>query len=346
MDFEKEYIPDEQEDFDTDFDTEEITPIKSLRSDPPPQYFTNIDGKYCKDVAGREELDELKALVDDVPWQPLEDGYSNFWFELTNDTLSPWLKFRAKTDDAVIDWGDGSGEVALDTLTPTHTYSKAGKYVVKVKGVTEIGIQYSVPFTKYCRCLSAIELNNEVTTISSSAFFMAVNLKNASVKYITSIGSSAFAYCSALSYIILPNNLATTENSVFQFDFSISGIELPSNLESVAGTIFYYCRLLQTITIPASVTSIGNSAFGYCSSLTEVHCLGTVPPTLGTSSFGNLPTNWIAYVPVGYGDTYRAAWSNYYEHILEEGQTPNRMMLAKFNSTKTEETDEPQDDMR
>lgn len=312
---------------------------------PDTQYFTNIDGKYVKDAEARQQLNDLEDYVEslDQPWQPLQDGYSNFWFELTNDTLSPWLNFAAKNNDAIIDWGDGSGEVALDTLTPTHTYSKAGKYVVKVKGVTGIGVQHSVPFTKYCRCLSAIELNNELTTISSSAFFMAVNLKNASVKYVTSIGSSAFAYCSALSYIILPNNLATMENSVFQFDFSISGIELPSNLESVAGAIFYYCRLLQTITIPASVTSIGNSAFGYCSSLTEVHCLGTVPPTLGTSSFGNLPTNWIAYVPVGYGDTYKAAWSNYYEHILEEGQTPNRAMLAKFNSAKT---DEPQDDMR
>ena len=83
--------------------------------------------------------------VQEQPWEPLEDGYSNFWFELTDDTLSPWLNFSAKNADAVIDWGDGSGEVALDTLTPTHTYSKAGKYVVKVKGVTGVAAQVVPP---------------------------------------------------------------------------------------------------------------------------------------------------------------------------------------------------------
>jgi hypothetical protein len=60
--------------------------------------------------------------------------------------------------------------------------------------------------------------------------------------------------------------------------------------------------------------------------------------------FFGLPNNFIIYVPVGAAETYKAAsgWSSYADHILEEGQTPNRMMLAKFN----EETDEPQDDMR
>jgi hypothetical protein len=61
--------------------------------------------------------------------------------------------------------------------------------------------------------------------------------------------------------------------------------------------------------------------------------------------FTGLPSNYIIYVPVGYAETYKSAsgWSSYADHILEEGQTPNRMMLAKFNSAKT---DEPQDDMR
>ena len=39
-----------------------------------------------------------------------------------------------------------------------------------------------------------------------------------------------------------------------------------------------------------------------------------------------------------YGNIKSAnGWSTYADHILEEGQTPNRMMLAKFNSAKTEE---------
>ena len=55
--------------------------------------------------------------------------------------------------------------------------------------------------------------------------------------------------------------------------------------------------------------------------------------------FFSLPSNYIIYGPVGYAETYKSAsgWSAYSDHILEEGQQPNRAMLAKFNSAKTEE---------
>ena len=41
---------------------------------------------------------------------------------------------------------------------------------------------------------------------------------------------------------------------------------------------------------------------------------------IGTGVFTSLPADWICYVPVGYGDTYKAAsgWSTYASHIQEE----------------------------
>lgn len=282
--------------------------------------------------------------VQEQPWQPLEDGYSNFWFELTNDTLSPWLNFSAKTADAVIDWGDGSGEVALDTLTPTHTYSKAGRYVVKVKGVTGIDVQYVTPFTDYCFCLVAVELNSEVTQLVSSAFYLAIKLRNVSAKYVTNVSTAAFGQCVSLNYVELSNSITSYASSLFQFCFSLTDFKISSVVTIINSGMFYYCRMLKTITIPSAITNIDSNAFSYCSSLTEVHVQSTTPPTLGSNVFTSLPPAYVIYVPVGYGDTYKAAsgWSTYADHILEEGQTPNRMMLAKFN----EETDEPQDDMR
>ena len=97
---------------------------------------------------------------------------------------------------------------------------------------------------------------------------------------------------------------------------------------------------LTAVTIPASVTLIGSSAFQTCLMLKEIHVLSTIPPTLGTSVFSTLSTQdyWLVYVPVGYAETYKAAsgWSNYADHILEEGQQPNRAMLAKFNTNDTD----------
>lgn len=273
--------------------------------------------------------------VQEQPWEPLEDGYSNFWFELTNDTLSPWLNFSAKTDSAVIDWGDGSGEVALDTLTPTHTYSKAGRYIVKVKGVTGIATQITIPVTgTYFKILQYVELNSEVTTLANYAFTYCTNLKRITGNVLR-IGYNAFQYTHIEKFEI--TGFDTINASVFYACTNLTSVVLP-NITSIGNTAFYIVLMLNNITIPATVTSIGNQAFALCVSLSEIHIQATTPPTLGTNVFGSLPSNWICYVPVGTSETYKSAsgWSTYADHILEEGQQPNRAMLAKFNSTNTD----------
>lgn len=286
--------------------------------------------------------------VQEQPWQPLQDGYSNFWFELTNDTLSPWLNFSAKTANATIDWGDGSGEVALDTLTPTHTYSKAGKYVVKVKGVTGIARQITTNGTKgaYCTVLKNIEFNNEVTGFVNYAFWQCVNLKNVYIhnSNITSLPDALFYGCCNLEYCNIPSSAISLGGSCFQ-NCRLSDVTLPNTITTMYNGVFYGCTLLEKIVLSNSLSSIGSNIFYNCYSLKAIHVLTTTPPTLGTNVFINMPLDYVIYVPIGTGDTYKSAsgWSAYADHILEEGQTPNRAMLAKFNSAKT---DEPQDDMR
>lgn len=291
---------------------------------PDTQYFTNIDGKYVKDAEARQQLNDLEDYVEslDQPWQPLQDGYSNFWFELTNDTLSPWLKFGTIDNDAVIDWGDGSGEQALTTVTPTHTYAKAGKYVVKVKGANTIAEQNVNARGKYFSVLKYVELNSDVSSLSLNAF------KN----------------CCGLVEVVMGNSPNSMGSGILQFAANLVRIILSTNFTFISNYAFYYNYSLENITIPSLVATIGTSAFQNCLSLTEIHCLPTSPPTLSTSVFSGLPSDFIIYVPVGTAETYKAAagWSTYADHILEEGQTPNRAMLAKFN----EKTDEPQDDMR
>ena len=309
---------------------------------PDTQYFTNIDGKYVKDAEARQQLNDLEDYVEslDQPWTPLQDGYSNFWFELTDDTLSPWLNFSAKTESAVIDWGDGSGEVALDTLTPTHTYSKAGRYVVKVKGVTGIAQRLNTFDNTYIDTLKAVELNSEVVSLANSAFQREIGLEHADI-YNALYSMNDFTY-SGLRDIKYHTPLSIVAG--FYMCFALKEYDCTGATEIAAGGL-QYCMAMNKIILPSTVQSLGNSALGQCVRLTEVHVQATTPPTIGTNVFVNLPSDWICYVPVGYGETYKAAsgWSTYADHILEEGQTPNRAMLAKFNSAKT---DEPQDDMR
>ena len=285
--------------------------------------------------------------VQEQPWQPLEDGYSNFWFELTDDALSPWLNFSAKNNDAVIDWGDGSGEVALDTLTPTHTYAKAGKYVVKVKGVTGIARQIAENATNYAyfRTLKAVELSNEITGVAAFGFWQCTGLEackfwNDSM----TVGVNAFYGCGSLHTVNLPSNLTTLNGTMFRLCASLNEITLPSGTTYIGASMFRD-TFLKTMVIPAAVESIGAYAFLDCPTLTSIHCLSTTPPTLGSDVFTGLPSGFIIYVPVGYGETYKAAgrWSAYADHILEEGQTPNRAMLSRLAKAVETDTDE---DMR
>lgn len=279
------------------------------------------------------EGEYLSIGTQDVPWQPLEDGYSNFWFELTNDTLSPWLNFSAKNDDAVIDWGDGSGEVALDTLTPTHTYAKAGKYVVKVKGVTGIARQQNPPYVgAYLSVLKYVELNSEIVSCETNTFVFCTKLQNITFGGLSDIPQGFLLNATNVTSISIPNGITVIPQNFARNGYSLASITIPNNLTSIKSDAFYYCISLTSVIIPSTVNEIGSTAFASCNSLDIVHIQATTPPTLGSSTFSNLPSDYIIYVPAGYGETYKAAagWSAYADHILEEGQTPNRAMLSKF----------------
>ena len=294
--------------------------------------------------SGVDGYSPVTVDVQEQPWQPLEDGYSNFWFELTDDTLSPWLNFSAKNNDAVIDWGDGSGEVALDTLTPTHTYAKAGKYVVKVKGVTGIDRQIDASGVDpdYLKVLTNVELNSEVTTLANATFWQCVCLESC-VAHNTNIANNASSFhnCGNLTRVGVTINGAVS-NNLFYNCLSLKTISLNNSVTRIGQNAFRN-TFLSTITLPSSVTTINSYAFFDCSQLSEIHVQATTPPTATTVMFSGIPSDYIVYVPVGTDETYKSAagWSAYADHILEEGQTPNRAMLSRLaKETDTDDTEE------
>jgi hypothetical protein len=217
--------------------------------------------------------------------------------------------------------------------------------VVKVKGVTGIEQQHTIPASSgYCKVLKAVELNSDVDTLRNYAFRYMSALENIDMSNttVTSIPNYCFMPCACLTNIALPNTLTTFSQQCFYYTTCLSEIIIPQSVTTIGTNTFIGSTCLTNVTIPSNVTSIGNSAFNSCVSLSEIHMQPTTPPTAGTGVFNNLPSNFIIYVPVGYGDTYKAAsgWSTYADHILEEGQTPNRMMLAKFGSAGLGEEDE------
>ncbi len=83
------------------------------------------------------------------------------------------------------------------------------------------------------------------------------------------IPSHAFAECTALTAIRLPEGLTEIGWCAFEGCASLTAIHLPEGLATIGDSAFYDCTALTDVAVPHSVTRIGDSAFGHCHSLTH-----------------------------------------------------------------------------
>ena len=123
---------------------------------------------------------------------------------------------------------------------------------------------------------------------------------------LTTIGSSAFAFCTGLTSISIPESVRTIASDAFRGCSNLVSVSLPEGLMSIQGNAFTNCSRLTSITIPESVTSISSQAFGGNTPLAEVTVLNPTPPSTSNDAF---PTRASAtlYVPAGCKAAYEAA---------------------------------------
>ena len=87
---------------------------------------------------------------------------------------------------------------------------------------------------------------------------------------VTSIGESAFRYCSSLTSITISEGVTSIRDKAFKDCSSLTSITLPEGVTSIGFAAFSGCSSLISITIPEGVTSIGDRAFFKCDSLTLI----------------------------------------------------------------------------
>ncbi len=106
----------------------------------------------------------------------------------------------------------------------------------------------------------SVYIPNSVKVIGTSAFFRCTGL----------IGSGAFAECTLLTNISIPNNITVIGDSAFRSCIRLTNITIPDSVTMIGEHAFQGCTGLTSITIPDSVTIIGRAAFIECTGLTDV----------------------------------------------------------------------------
>ncbi|AKB27731.1 Chitin binding protein [Methanosarcina siciliae T4/M] len=211
---------------------------------------------------------------------------------------------------------DNDGTIDSTMQNPSYTYTTAGTYTVNLTvsnpagSGDEVKSDYitvkeqaspasdftytsdgsSITITKYIGSDDIVLIPAEieglpVTTIGTSAFYGCSALTTVTIPdSVTTIGTSAFQVCSALTTVSIPDSITTIGTSAFQDCSALTTVTIGSGVTTIGTSAFQDCSALTTVTIGSGVTTIGTSAFQDCSALTTVTIPDSVT-TIGDSAF-------------------------------------------------------------
>ena len=123
-------------------------------------------------------------------------------------------------------------------------------------------------------------------------------------------GDYAFAGCSALTSISLPDRLSGISSYAFYADAALSDIELGSNLSAI-GSYAFAQTAIEEIDIPDTVSEIGANAFDGCLSLIRVAFPSSMK-VIGSSIFSNCPALSEVEIPEGVTEIGASAFEGCY----------------------------------
>jgi hypothetical protein len=154
--------------------------------------------------------------------------------------------------------------------------------------------------------LQKVYISNNCTSIESECFKDCINLEyisytnveNNATVLLETISASAFENCSALDECRLfdiSNIITNIGNSAFKNCNKLYQVNIQKSLlVSVGTSAFENCSNLVTIIFPDTITTINSNAFSG-SSLVNIYFNGSIPQTLGSTIFNNIPENAACY---------------------------------------------------
>ena len=166
-------------------------------------------------------------------------------------------------------------------------YDNFIRYRINGDGTCSV-IGYEDDFTSYSYFAIPQTVNGmSVTSVEDEAFANCTSLCGIIVPDgITRIGNSAFSGCTQMEWILLPETLTEIGEGAFMSCVSLGAVSIPNGVKTIPKEVFKSCLYLTNIELPESLTSIGENAFEHCINLMAIDIPDTVE-SIGTQAFGN-----------------------------------------------------------
>ncbi len=152
--------------------------------------------------------------------------------------------------------------------------SKLTSVIFNAEKCIEIGL----PIFKNCTSLSCLTIGDKVSIIPKLSFYnftsLVVDRNNG--KYDSRDNCNAIIETSTNELIkgckstLIPNSVTSIGESAFAYCSGLTSVTIPNSVTSIGESAFAYCSGLTSVTIGNSVTSIGEIAFSRCSGLTSM----------------------------------------------------------------------------
>lgn len=238
----------------------------------------------------------------------MEHGYENYGYLKFSNTIN-YIPVSAFKDCA-----------SLQTMyLPSSVYTIHDSAFYACYGLIKMDIPQYVSILgnhafNGCTSLDSILIPEYVKTVGEYAFYRTkwYNNQNEGVLYLDGwcLGYKGVRPSGELK---LDSNTRCIANVAFAYCSDLTRVTIPDNVKRIGTSAFEGCRGLKSITIPKNVESIGDYAF-YGTDINEIYCTAQTPPTIGYYTFArNLGLK--IYVPSEAIELYKTKWPSYAAYI-------------------------------
>lgn len=135
---------------------------------------------------------------------------------------------------------------------------------------------------------------------------------------VTTIGEEAFANCSTLTSVTIPESVTYIGRNAFHGCVGFENVIIPNSVTELGEGAFTGCDGLLSVTIGEGVTVIRDYVFSFCEQLTDVYCRPTTPPEAGFGMFLMNADGRLIHVPADSVNEYKFFWEVYVDDIVAD----------------------------